>query len=271
MNSKNLLLIVVVFLTAGCSKVGVVDLVSNPDDDRAPDVAVSKEEVANTPNAVPKYEVPCRTGNPSSYTVFGVKYKPLKSADGFKQKGIASWYGQKFHGRKTSCGEPYDMYAMTAAHKTLPLPSYVEVTNLDNNKKVVVRVNDRGPFHEGRIIDLSYVAAIKLGYQGKGVAPVKIRVVQAGESFSGNNKPEVKKSVGTIMLQAGAFASEDNARDLQGQLINILSSELDISVSMNTQGTLHLVKIGGFVSKDAANLVIDKVVNAGFNKPFITK
>ena len=130
-------------------------------------------------NAIPRDEPPSRYGNPSTYSVFGQQYATLASADGFTERGLASWYGTKFHGRRTSSGEPYDMYAMTAAHKSLPLPSYVEVTNLDNGETAIVRVNDRGPFHSGRIIDLSYAAAIKIGVHKKGVARVKIRALTA--------------------------------------------------------------------------------------------
>lgn len=118
-----------------------------------------------------------KAGNPASYVVFGRRYFVMHSSEGFKERGIASWYGRKFHGRKTSNGETYDMYGMTAAHKTLPIPSYVRVTNLNNNKQAIVRVNDRGPFKKGRVIDLSYTAAWKLGVIKHGTAPVEIEVV----------------------------------------------------------------------------------------------
>jgi len=120
-------------------------------------------DVSGIPDAIPRNEPLSRGGNQASYEVFGKRYYVLNSAEGFTERGVASWYGNKFHGNQTSNGEIYDMYAMTAAHKRLPLPSYVRVTNLKNQRSVVVRVNDRGPFHKGRIIDLSYVAAKKLG------------------------------------------------------------------------------------------------------------
>src|SRR5690606_1564316 len=126
------------------------------------------EEVA------PRLEPRSRFGNPDSYTVFGKTYHVMDSATGYHERGIASWYGTKFHGRRTSSGEDYDMYKMTAAHKTLPLPTYVRVTNLDNGKSAIVRVNDRGPFHDNRIIDLSYAAAIKLGVNKTGTAHVDV-------------------------------------------------------------------------------------------------
>ncbi len=127
-------------------------------------------------DAIPTGEQPGKRGN-SPYVVFGKRYVPMKQAFNFTEQGIASWYGSKFHGHLTSNGEIYDMFAMSAAHKTLPLPSYVKVTNLDNGKTVVVRVNDRGPFHHGRILDLSYSAAYKIGLTSTGTAPIKLEVV----------------------------------------------------------------------------------------------
>jgi len=143
-------------------------------DDPPPDVP---EDIASIPDAVPRQEVKTRYGNPESYVEFGVRYRVMETSDGYEEEGIASWYGPGFHGRRTSSGETYDQYAMTAAHTVLPLPTYVEVTNLDNGRTVVVKVNDRGPFHGGRIIDLSYAAAIKLGVVGPGTARVRVRAL----------------------------------------------------------------------------------------------
>ena len=134
-------------------------------------------DVSRIPDAVPRVEPKSRYGNPDSYEVFGKRYYPLQSSRGYRERGVASWYGQKFHGRRTSSGETYNMHAMTAAHKTLPLPSYVQVTNLRNSRRVVVRVNDRGPFHPNRIIDLSHTAAAKLRMLGKGTALVEVRAI----------------------------------------------------------------------------------------------
>ena len=139
--------------------------------------------VAKTPetlDAVPKYEA-YRMFNSRPYKVLGKHYTPMHNGKGYEEVGFASWYGQKFHGHLTSNGETYNMFAMSAAHKTLPLPSYVRVTNLENNKQAIVRVNDRGPFHENRIIDLSYAAAVKLGYHSKGTAKVKLEVIHFDE------------------------------------------------------------------------------------------
>ena len=132
--------------------------------------------LAATPDAVPRNEPLHKYAN-RPYEVFGKKYVPLAAVQPFSQRGTASWYGKKFHGQKTSSGETYDMYKMTAAHPTLPIPSYVRVTHVASGKSVVVRINDRGPFHGGRIIDLSYVAAYKLGYIGAGSAQVQIEAV----------------------------------------------------------------------------------------------
>jgi rare lipoprotein A len=141
--------------------------------DEIPDVdAIPEPEVRTEPRA--------RTGN-QSYSVLGKRYRVLDSAEGYVEQGGASYYGKKFHGRRTSSGEVYDMYAFSAAHRSLPLPSYARVTNLDNGKSVVVRVNDRGPFHSKRIIDLSYAAAVKLGYRERGTARVEVRALTPGE------------------------------------------------------------------------------------------
>ncbi|MGB7757246.1 MAG: septal ring lytic transglycosylase RlpA family protein [Salinisphaera sp.] len=134
-------------------------------------------DLSKIPDAVPKNAPLSKYGNPSSYTALGKRYYVLKSAAGFTQTGMASWYGRQFDGGRTSSGAPYNMFAMTAAHKRLPIPTWVRVTNLDNHKQVVVKINDRGPFHKGRIIDLSYVAARRLGIVGEGSAPVRIRTV----------------------------------------------------------------------------------------------
>lgn len=135
-----------------------------------------------TPDAVPRDEPPLKTAANRPYVVFGKTYTPTLSTPTFKQRGVASWYGRKFHGQRTSSGEAYNMYGMTAAHPTLPIPSYVRVTNLSNGRMVTVKVNDRGPFHSERIIDLSYTAALKLGYIGQGSTTVEIEQVHGDGS-----------------------------------------------------------------------------------------
>ena len=168
-------------------------------------------DLATIPNAAPKEEPRCKYGNMASYRVKGIEYRPLRSAYGFTEEGIASWYGPNFQGKPTSCMETYDRYQMTAAHKTLPLPSYVEVTNRENGKRIVVRVNDRGPFHEGRIIDLSYTAAWKLDLLKKGTAPVSIRVLTPG-----SQSPVIE--VEGSYLQLGLFSQHSNAAALRQKL-----------------------------------------------------
>lgn len=151
--------------------------------------------LASVPDAVPKSEPKAKYGNPKSYVVFGKRYYTKPSSQGHVETGGASWYGTKFHGRKTSSGERYNMYAMTAAHKTLPLPTYAKVTNLENRRSVIVKINDRGPFHGKRIIDLSYAAATKLGVVKNGVARVEVRAIDTA-------RPEALESVRPTVVSA---------------------------------------------------------------------
>ncbi|MGH8149348.1 MAG: septal ring lytic transglycosylase RlpA family protein [Steroidobacteraceae bacterium] len=168
-------------------------------------------DILAIPNAVPRYEARSKLGNPPFYDVNGHRYFVLATAQGYVARGVASWYGPAFHGLRTATGEPYDMYAMTAAHKTLPLPCYVRVTNLENGRSVVVRVNDRGPFVANRIIDLSYTAAAKLGMLRNGTAFVEVRAVIPG-SPSGN---EITRAAASppreLFVQVGAYAVEADA------------------------------------------------------------
>ncbi|HKJ03845.1 MAG TPA: septal ring lytic transglycosylase RlpA family protein [Longimicrobiales bacterium] len=143
-----------------------------------PSEDLPEDDLDAIPDAVPREEPLSRYGNPGEYEVFGETYRVLDSSEGYVAEGLASWYGEEFQGKRTSSGETYDMYLMTAAHRTLPIPTYVEVTNLENGRVVVVRVNDRGPFHPDRVIDLSYVAARKLGIVGAGTARVRVRALE---------------------------------------------------------------------------------------------
>lgn len=153
---------------------------------------------------IPRVEPKSRGGNPATYTVHGKTYRVLDSSAGFVERGIASWYGTAFHGNLTSNGERYDMYAMSAAHKHLPLPTYVEVKNLDNNRRVIVRVNDRGPFISGRVIDLSYAAATKIGMLDRGTARVEVRALDPATfdyaAWSGNQRCKPKTAAPTTVL-----------------------------------------------------------------------
>ncbi|HWY24705.1 MAG TPA: septal ring lytic transglycosylase RlpA family protein [Nevskia sp.] len=150
---------------------------NNPNQDGPPAAEEVPANVAQIPDAVPVPEPKSNSGNPDSYEVYGDHYVILKDARGYRERGYASWYGKKFQGKRTSSGEPYDMFKMTAAHKTLPIPCYAKVTSIENGRSVIVRINDRGPFHEGRIIDLSYTAAVKLGSLGKGSIAVEVEAI----------------------------------------------------------------------------------------------
>jgi rare lipoprotein A len=183
---------------------------------------------------VPKYEPTSRYGNPDVYQVMGKKYEVMTNATGYKSRGIASWYGTKFHKGRTSSGEKYDMYALTAAHKTLPLPTYIRVKNLNNGKTAIVKVNDRGPFHNDRILDLSYAAAAKLGIFPIGTAPVEIEALKT----TGRNLH--------YYVQAGAFASLELADRLQAKLGKITTSPVYIQKYQQK----YLVQVGPFATKE---------------------
>ena len=194
-------------------------------------------DVSDVSNAIPKDEPRSRAGNPKSYVVNGQRYYVRSSAVGYKEQGIASWYGYKFHGNKTSNGEVYDMYEMTAAHKSLPLPTYVRVTNLKNNRSIIVRVNDRGPFAKGRIIDLSYVAAQKLDMVKAGTARVEV------EALTGSHLADGK---GSAMIQIGAFGERASARKLAQRVANQLNQSVVINEVTTSGNTLYRVRIGPF-------------------------
>jgi len=212
---------------------------------------------------------PSERGNPSSYVVFGRRYHVLDSSEGFRQRGVASWYGTKFHGRSTSSGEVYNMHAMTAAHKTLPIPVYVHVKNLDNGRSIVVRVNDRGPFITGRIIDLSYAAAKKLGVDGPGTANVEISALRAGES-----KPiSVARSIPLtdeadfnvpLFIQMGSFSNPVNANNLVQNLIDANESTAKVSRLQTDQGLYYRVRVGPLFDIDEANAIVRRLKTKGF-------
>ena len=175
--------------------------------------------VMEAPVPQPTWEPRSKLGNHSPYEVFGKTYHVLSSAEGYSETGIASWYGTKFHGRKTSTGEIYDVYKITAAHKSLPLPTWVKVTNLENDRTLVVRVNDRGPFKEGRVIDLSYAAAVKLGVYPKGTAKVRVEAIPIPRSDKRATPAGGEaREQGRFFVQAGAFRDRDKAARLERQL-----------------------------------------------------
>ena len=266
---------------------------------------LTPEQVARVPSPIPRAEPRSRYGNPANYEVFGVNYQVMDSARGYDQQGKASWYGPGFHGKLTSTRETYDMYAMTAAHKSLPLPCYVEVTNLQNGRQIVVRVNDRGPFVEGRIIDLSYVAAQKLDMIEAGTAPVRVRALttptqqvlnyeklpdgdpglaRGALHVEQNTAPQVTVSTdrniietpavyqnhaASYYLQMGAFSEADNAYALQARLSQ--QTNHAVIVLADEYGELHRVQIGPLNNEAAAQRVRQQFINLGYQQPKIIR
>lgn len=204
------------------------------------------------PDAIPRDEPLHRFAN-RTYVALGNTYTPITARRAFSQEGLASWYGRRFHGKKTASGEPYDMYAMTAAHPTLPIPSYARVTALDNGRSVVVRVNDRGPFHSKRVIDLSYVAAHKLGFIRRGSTHVRVEALDpAASDLQPANVAGREAGGDGIYLQIGAFSSADRAQRLAVRLAR--EPELDVQrtrIVMND--SFHRVQLGPYASEDAAH------------------
>ena len=203
------------------------------------------------------------------YTVMGKRYEPLKTHVGFSQEGIASWYGKDFHGKKTSNGEVYDMHAMTAAHKTLPLGVFVKVRNRDNGHEIVVRVNDRGPFVKNRIIDLSYSAARKLGVDVKGTAPVRIEALgyrATGASGENYSAPDSYDS-GNYSVQIGAFKDQQNAKRLSEEMKKVHGySEVKAAIVNGEQ--FYRVQAGVFTSLQAAEEAEQRFVDKGYPGSF---
>jgi len=236
--------------------------------------------LASIPDAVPRGEPPHRYAN-RPYSVFGKDYVPISASQPYREQGTASWYGKKFHGQKTSSGELYDMYAMTGAHKTLPIPSYARVTNLANGKSVVVRINDRGPFHSDRIIDLSYAAAYRLGYVTAGSARVEVESVNA-ESTGGvqvaaitSQAPEkatleekaAPEAKGTY-IQVGAFSVRENAEDLKARVTRELAG-LSEAVQVLLVGNLWRLQVGPYRSSDDARPVASRIESELNLKPLL--
>ena len=202
-------------------------------------------------------------GNPSSYVVFGKRYHVLDSHEGFRQRGVASWYGTKFHGRPTSSGEIYNMHAMTAAHKTLPIPVYVHVKNLDNGRSTIVRVNDRGPFIDGRIIDLSYAAAKKLGVDGPGTANVEISALATSIVRSIPLTNEADTNI-PLYIQMGSFANPVNANNLVQNLLDANESTAQVSRLQTNNGFFYRVRVGPLYDIDEANAIVRRLKVKGF-------
>jgi len=214
------------------------------------------QNLGQIPDAEPKPEPLHRYAN-KPYKVFGTEYVPIADAQGFKQRGVASWYGRRFHGQKTASGELYDMYAMTAAHPTLPIPSYVRVTNVANGRSVVVRVNDRGPFHSSRVIDLSYAAAYKLGFIQAGSAQVELESVQP-----------TREQAGAVYVQVGAFTTRENAESLQARVTRELAW-LQESAQVLLAGNLWRLRVGPYRSSEDARSVADRIAAELDLKPLV--
>jgi rare lipoprotein A len=218
-------------------------------------------DVSAIPEPVPRVEPRSTRGNPPFYEVLGKRYFVLASAEGYEERGVASWYGPGFHAAYTSNGERYDMYAMTAAHKTLPLPSYVQVTNLKNGKSVVVRVNDRGPFKDGRIIDMSYTAAAKLDMVRDGTTFVEVRALTPGAPVS--SSISAPPAPAPLFVQAGAFSSEANASRLLAQLRSQGVEKGFVRADEVSGKALYRVRIGPIPSVGEFDRVIERLRSLG--------
>ncbi|NOZ54336.1 MAG: septal ring lytic transglycosylase RlpA family protein [Gammaproteobacteria bacterium] len=231
----------------------------------------------NVPNPTPRTEPRSKRGNPESYVVFGERYFVKQNANDFTQHGIASWYGTKFHGRLTSSGEVYDMYKMTAAHKTLPLPVYVTVTNVDTGKEIIVRVNDRGPFVDGRIIDLSYVAAKKLGITQNGTANVTIKAISTTtvhnqpQHIATIQQPNTSGNQAQYFLQVGVFSQRKRAEQFATTLMTLPVKPVIITNSIQNQNTLYHVRIGPFHTEDQIEPVESHLMEQGYTESYIVK
>lgn len=274
MKGNFLITIVAAGLLAGCS--------STREAPKPPQLEVSKKpggyylddgpgsnpppNLQNVPDAVPRDEPLHRFAN-KPYQIMGVSYTPMSERESFSQEGVASWYGKRYHGKKTSSGEIYDMYAMSAAHPTLPIPSYARVTSLDNGRSVIVRINDRGPFHSDRVIDLSYTAAYKLGLLGKGSGMVRVENVNPATGAVALNPPAENTNIAQGMrnpdqgagyyVQLGAFGNLANAEKLVRHARETLDIPAD-QVQVVLVGSLHRVKLGPFADQAEASAWVDK-------------
>ncbi len=250
------------------------------------------------PDAIPRPEPPSRYGNGPIYEVFGKRYTVMPSSEGYSERGVASWYGQKFHGRLTSSREPYDMYQMTAAHKTLPLPTYVRVTNLRNNKSIVVRVNDRGPFVNNRIIDLSYAAARKLDMIRDGTSLVEVTAISfdepAGDRPARNVTPPAPEPTqpmpapepvepvmadepepiiapveNRVFAQVGAFGSLENAQRRHKLLLDRGIANSFVHTDTTVTPTLYRVRIGPIVEVEQYDILVEELERLGISDPYL--
>jgi len=233
------------------------------------------------PEPIPKIE-PLNPYTSRPYTVLGRTYTPQTQLAPYKQRGVASWYGKRYHGQKTSSGEIYDMYALSAAHTVLPLPSYARVTNVANGKSVIVRVNDRGPFHEDRLIDLSYAAAHRIGIIGQGSAMVEVEAIIPGSSEAPPAAPAppvpapvpvaapVSKEAGGIFVQLGAFSVEENAAAFLRKM-RIDLGWLASSMQLHRGDGLYKVHAGPYADRAEAERAAERIRKELGFKPFVLK
>ncbi|TXS96590.1 septal ring lytic transglycosylase RlpA family protein [Parahaliea maris] len=225
--------------------------------DGAPLRHITPDQVAD---AVPRPDPILSLGNLSPYTVNGVTYEVIEDFRQYRERGIASWYGTKFDGRKTSNGEVFDLYAASAAHKTLPIPCYARVTNLDNGRSVIVRINDRGPFHSDRLIDLSYGAAVKLGYMEQGTAPVEVEVLALAGVDDRRGTP-----LGSYRyLQLGAYGTEASAKRLTDKLAAQIDAPVFVAPVESAGKLLYRVRIGPLDSNEALLALQEQLEAGGF-------
>ena len=256
--------------------------------DSAPSGSVSIPDLPADP--VPRAEPRSRYGNGPIYEVFGETYRVMDSGSGYKERGVASWYGKKFHGRLTSNREPYDMYAMTAAHKTLPLPTYVTVRNLRNNKSIVVRVNDRGPFVHNRIIDLSYAAALKLDMVRDGTSLVEVTAITFDEPMGDRpvrivepaqppapqlataSRPEAQPAIqknNDIFVQVGAFGDRANAERRRSVLLSGGIGGAFVFADEAATPPIYRVRIGPIDGVDVYDALVLKLETLGITDPYL--
>jgi len=271
--------VLMMMFLVGCGTTGVSD---NPNagrysitQDRAPTRILDERAIVDVqPEPVQR----TLAGNRSPYTVLGGTYHVLPTEAGYKATGVASWYGEKFHGHRTSNGEVFDMYQVSAAHKSLPIPSFARVTNLDNNRSIIVRVNDRGPFHGDRLIDLSYAAAVKLGYADRGTARVAVEGIvanswqdsAANDSFSTESNDVLRVSAQeNHYLQVGAFAELSSARRLSNQLQDLTARPVIIrTIESGAGDVLHRVRIGPLRNSEEIRQLTASVVAANLGSPY---
>jgi len=232
-------------------------------------------------DAQPKSEPLHRYAN-RPYQVFGKEYVPLAFVQPYRQRGMASWYGKKFHGQRTASGETYDMYAMSAAHPTLPIPSYARVTRVATGRSVIVRINDRGPFHQGRMIDLSYAAALKLGFAQLGSAEVELESIEPGQAVTPTEQAATTappaaapieqalaapEQAAAVYVQVGAFSSRDNAESLRSRLEN--AGWLKDTVQVLAIGNLWRLHVGPYRTQDDARPVAERIESQLSIKPLL--